>query len=137
MTPAHRVLIVDDDLMIRGLLGTVLGRYGVLCEFAEDGHEAIARLAAGGYSAILLDLMMPRVDGFGVIEHLRETGNRTPVLVVTAAGAARTRLLDPHVVKAVLLKPFEILQLVDSVVALCTAFDRKGPVRDATLRAGI
>ena len=137
MTPAHTVLIVDDDLMIRGLLGTVLGRYGVLCEFAEDGQEAIARIDGGGYSAILLDLMMPRVDGFGVIDHLRKTGNETPVLVVTAAGAARTGILDPHVVKAVLLKPFEIFQLVDSVVALCVAFDRTATGRGATLRTEI
>lgn len=121
MTQPHTALIVDDGVMIRGLLGTVLKRYGILCDFAENGEEAIAKLDTASYSAILLDLMMPRIDGFGVIEYLRKSSIRTPVLVVTAAGAARTQNLDPSVVKAVLLKPFEIYELIDSVVALCAA----------------
>lgn len=46
MTQPHTALIVDDDVMIRGLLGTVLKRYGILCDFAENGEEAIAKLDA-------------------------------------------------------------------------------------------
>lgn len=122
--------------MIRGLLGTVLKRHGIKCDFAENGEEAIARLGLSTYSAILLDLMMPRVDGFGVIEHLRKSGITTPVLVITAAGIARTKLLDPAIVKAVLVKPFEIYELIDSVVAMCAASEassRRDPAAPSPL----
>lgn len=134
MPPPHTALVVDDDTMIRGLLGTVLKRHGIQCEFAENGQEAITRLEVSTYSAILLDLMMPVVDGFGVIDYIRKSGITTPVLVITAAGTARTKLLDPAIVKAVLLKPFEIYELIDSVAAVCAAADATAS-RDATLPA--
>ncbi len=113
------VLVVDDDEMIRGLLATVLKRHGVVCEFAVNGEEAIRKLSERAYAMVLLDLMMPRADGFAVIAHLRENGIRTPVVVVTAAGPNKTADLDAHVVKAVLSKPFEIFHLIDTVTALC------------------
>jgi CheY-like chemotaxis protein len=119
MTLPPSVLVVDDDDMIRGLLATVLRRHGVGCEFAIDGEEAIERLREKRYALVLLDLMMPRADGFAVIAFLRDSTIRTPVVVVTAAGPHKTVNLDPTVVKAVLSKPFEIYHLIDTVTALC------------------
>lgn len=119
MEQLHRVLIVDDDDSIRNLLLTLLRRRAMTCDGAADGEEAVALLEDQKYSLILLDLMMPKMDGFQVIRELRMRGNTTPIVVVTAAGQARVSTLDPNQVKAVLSKPFEISQLVDTVVSLC------------------
>jgi DNA-binding response OmpR family regulator len=119
MDSPHRVLVVDDDDSIRNLLLALLRRKGFVCDDAADGEVAMAHLERQRYSLILLDLMMPRMDGFEVIRELRMLGNTTPIVVVTAAGAARVNTLDPNQVKAVLSKPFEISQLVDTVVSLC------------------
>jgi DNA-binding response OmpR family regulator len=123
MEPRHHVLVVDDDSMIRTLLATLLKRIGVGCDFAANGDEAIARLQQRRYSVILLDLMMPHTDGFGVLHWLRTSGIMTPVVVVTAAGAGKTKDLDPSRVKAILTKPFEIHELTDTVTAICEAHD--------------
>ena len=112
-----RVLVVDDDDSIRNLLITLLRRKAMICDGAADGEEAVALTEQQQYSLILLDLMMPRMDGFQVIRELRMRGNTTPIVVVTAAGQARVSTLDPNQVKAVLSKPFEIAQLVDTVVS--------------------
>lgn len=117
--PPHKVLVVDDDDSIRNLLLTLLRRRAMTCDGAADGEEAIGLLENQQYSLILLDLMMPKMDGFQVIRELRMRGNTTPIVVVTAAGQARVSTLDPNQVKAVLSKPFEISQLVDTVISLC------------------
>ena len=119
MESPYRVLVVDDDDSIRNLLLTLLRRRSVVCDGAADGEQAIECLEQASYSLILLDLMMPKMDGFQVIRELRMRGNTTPIVVVTAAGQARVSTLDPHQVKAVLSKPFEISQLVDTVLSLC------------------
>ncbi len=117
----RHVLVVDDDAMIRSLLATLLKRIGVTCDFAVNGDDAIERLQHRRYSVILLDLMMPQTDGFGVLAWLRTSGILTPVVVVTAAGAGKTKDLDPFRVKAILSKPFEIHELTDTVIAICEA----------------
>ena len=102
---------------------TLLKRAGVQCEFAADGAEAIEALKRTRYSVILLDLMMPVVDGFAVLEWLQSSGILTPVVVVTAAGARKIQDLNPYRVKLVLTKPFEIHELTDAVVAICEVQD--------------
>lgn len=134
MEPDYKVLVVDDDDSIRNLLLTLLRRRAVGCDGAADGEEAIALVEQRQYSLILLDLMMPRMDGFQVIRELRMRGNATPIVVVTAAGQARVSTLDPNQVKAVLSKPFEISQLVDTVLSLCA--DSSGGNSFAAEQAG-
>ena len=113
---AHAVLIVDDDPPLRGLLKELLARAGehevVTC---SDGDEAIAILASRTFDVILLDLMMPRRDGYAVIEYLRahRPQQLRVVLVMTASDEFSGRL-DPQVVHGVIPKPFDN----DSVVAL-------------------
>lgn len=103
---ARRALIVDDDPAVRDILSIILRRDGWAADTAADGEQAIARLAESEYSVIVLDLMMPRIDGAGVIAHIRERGIRTPVIVVSAV--ARMQVLDPQVVTLSLQKPFEL-----------------------------
>ena len=120
MPEAHRTaLIVDDDATIRNLLGAVMKRFGFECEFASDGAVAIERLAGRAYSIMLLDLMMPNVDGFGVLAEMRRRSLSTPVIVITAAGPRRINDLDMSLVAGVLNKPFELSDLVDTVSAIC------------------
>jgi len=112
-----RILVVDDDDAIRALLITILRRRGMRIDSARSGVEAIERIASCRYSLILLDLMMPHMSGYDVLERLEELpeNERPFVLVLTAGGEPRT--LNPSIVAGTVRKPFDIELLVDSVVA--------------------
>jgi CheY-like chemotaxis protein len=113
---SQRVLVVDDDENIRRLEKRVLERSGYQVQQAADGREAIERIEADGYAAIVLDLMMPHVDGFGVIEHLARTKpammSKTVIATAFPRDAASRRLND---VCRVIVKPFDIEQLITAV----------------------
>ncbi|MBW8304496.1 MAG: response regulator [Brevundimonas sp.] len=81
-----RILVVDDDPMILELLVTRLELAGYQVVTARDGHEALKRIAAAQPHAMILDVNMPRLDGFGVLRHLKSTerGQSLPVMVLTA-----------------------------------------------------
>jgi CheY-like chemotaxis protein len=115
-----RVLVADDDESIRQLVCTIVRREGFQVDCVGDGAEAIEELKRHEYSVILLDLMMPRVDGFGVIEYLREhpPADKPIVLVITAYADQKFKEVDPNVVAGVIRKPFEVGNL-GSLVRLC------------------
>lgn len=81
-----RILVVDDDPMILDLLVTRLELAGYQVTSARDGHEALKRLPESLTHAMILDVNMPRLDGFGVLQHLKATGRilTLPVMVLTA-----------------------------------------------------
>ena len=110
-----KVLVVDDDDAIRVMVERVLKREQFEVESARDGFEAIEKLTRNDYATILLDLMMPRVDGHGVLRYLEERPAPPSVIVMTANvnGAHETR--DARPVFRILSKPFDILQLVSHV----------------------
>jgi len=112
-----RVLIVDDDPAIRQIVRVLLERDGVRADIAEDGERATAMLQSGGYSVVLLDLLMPRLDGRGVISYMKEHGIETPVIVISAIGDMATDL-DPQLVRVVMQKPFEARDLRKVVAAV-------------------
>lgn len=118
---ANRVLVVDDDDAIRLLIVRLLRRAGFDTTEAIDGQDAIERLAGDGFDAVVLDVMMPRVDGFGVIRHLVDRGSRmvAKTVVVTAFSTVTTRLRLRGACP-VLSKPFEAADLI-SAVATCAA----------------
>lgn len=115
-----RVLVADDDQSIRQLVKTVVSRENIDVDVAADGQEAIEHLERNDYAVILLDLMMPRLDGFGVIEYLRtHPQKRKPVvLVITAYADQKFKSVDADIVSGVLRKPFEVAEL-GSLVRLC------------------
>jgi CheY-like chemotaxis protein len=117
-----RILIADDDQSIRQLVCTIIKRERFVVDCAADGAEAIDLLKQHQYSVILLDLMMPRVDGFGVVEYLRENppAIKPIVLIVTAYADQKFKEVDPQIVAGVLRKPFEIAEL-GSLVRLCVS----------------
>lgn len=114
---SKRVLIVDDDPAIRQILRVLLERDGVHADIAEDGERATAMLRERRYSVVLLDLLMPRLDGRGVIAFMNEQKIETPVIVISAVGDAATDL-DPHLVRVVMQKPFEARDLRKVVAAV-------------------
>ncbi|HUR83416.1 MAG TPA: response regulator [Thermoanaerobaculia bacterium] len=112
-----RVLIVDDDPAIRQILRVLLERDGVRADIAEDGQRAVKMLQDGQYSVVLLDLLMPRMDGRAVIAHMRQHHIATPVIVISAVGDTATDL-DPELVRVVMQKPFEARDLRKVVSAV-------------------
>jgi DNA-binding response OmpR family regulator len=82
-----RVLIVEDEAAIRHGLVELLRSQGHDLELAADGHEAQIKLVTGRYDLILLDWMLPGVDGLTLLQRLRARGDATPVLMLTARGA--------------------------------------------------
>jgi CheY-like chemotaxis protein len=112
------VLVVDDDEPTRRLVQAVLRRSGYDTETATNGGEAIALLRKKPYAAIVLDMMMPRIGGRDVIEFLSNSGSTIPVVICSAAGPAALTGLDAAVVKAVIRKPFDVNEFIDSVTSV-------------------
>jgi two-component system response regulator MprA len=114
-----RVLVVDDEKAVRESLERALRLENYEVELAADGREALAAVDRRQPDAILLDLMMPHVDGLEVCRRLRASGDRTPILVVTARDAVAERVegldagADDYIVK-----PFALEELQARLRAL-------------------
>ena len=123
---AEKVLVVDDDDAIRIMVERILRREQFHVESARDGFEAIEKLSRNDYSTILLDLMMPRVDGLQVLRFLESQRNAPKpwVIVMTANTHIAAEAEGAKPLFRVLSKPFDIRQLVSHVrecVSLQTA----------------
>ena len=105
---ADRILVVDDDPALRSLLKLVAVRAGFEVDTARDGVEALQKLAANEYLIAVIDLMMPRVSGYDVVERLSAFERRPAILVVTAMADAHVPRLDGRIVNSILRKPFDI-----------------------------
>jgi DNA-binding response OmpR family regulator len=112
-----KILVVDDDDAIRNMVERVLRREHFEVESARDGFEAIEKLARNDYGTVLLDLMMPRIDGLGVLRFL-ETEPKAPqprVIVMTANLQTASETASAQPVFRILPKPFDIHELVSHV----------------------
>ncbi|HUF17278.1 MAG TPA: response regulator [Thermoanaerobaculia bacterium] len=115
--PTETILVVDDDHSIRRLIRTLLSRAGFETEEAQNGDEALRMLQEQPYRIILLDLMMPVVNGFEVLEWIEEHAPETLqcVIVTTAAADRDISRLRRDAVFSVLRKPFDLAELVETV----------------------
>jgi DNA-binding response OmpR family regulator len=113
-----RVLIADDDPAIRSLLKVLVERAEFEADFAKDGAEAIEKLLNFDYLVLLLDLMMPRVNGYEVAQELLRMSRRPAVVVLTALNRPKFADLDGRVVHAILQKPFDINALGETILNL-------------------
>ncbi|HSN67956.1 MAG TPA: response regulator [Thermoanaerobaculia bacterium] len=113
-----RILVVDDDQLIRSLLTSIFEMRGLECVSAAGGEEALKRLAGGGFDLVLLDLMMPGVDGFGVLEALPES--HPPVMVATAAAPSVIERVPASRIAAIIAKPFVVDELIATAEELLT-----------------
>jgi two-component system response regulator MprA len=130
-----RVLVVDDEPAVRTALERALRLEAYEVELAADGREALDRLAEGAPpDAVVLDVAMPHVDGLEFCRRLREAGDRTPVLMLTARDAVDDRVagLDAGA-DDYLVKPFALKELKARLRALLR---RAGPAGDGALRFG-
>ena len=112
----RRALICEDDAAIRALVKTVVQREGFEVDVAADGKEGIEKMKSGCYDLVVLDLMMPEVDGFAVVKFLKEQRPKSlkRLVVMSAAGSVH-RGDFPEPVCRLLPKPFDIDQLSDAV----------------------
>jgi two-component system response regulator MprA len=114
-----RVLIVDDDPALRRLLKAALQSFGVCVTMAANGREALEGLARTAPDAIVLDLEMPVMDGRSFFRELRDRGDKTPVIVLSAFGAKRG--YQELGAEAFMEKPFEPEELVIALAELIEA----------------
>ena len=131
--PPPRVLVVDDDRAIRESLARALELEGYQVDVVVDGVEALTRTRRDSFDALVVDVMMPGVDGLGVCRVLRADGDRTPVLMLTARVETADRVagLDAGA-DDYLPKPFELDELLARLRALLR---RAAPVTDPDGRA--
>jgi two-component system OmpR family response regulator len=129
-----RVLVVEDEAKLADLVRHKLRREGMGVDVARNGEDALVRATATEYDLILLDLMLPGIDGFGVCRRLREHSIWTPTLMLTARDGIedRVRGLDSGA-DDYLVKPFSFDELLARVRALLR---RGAPPRPVVLTVG-
>ena len=115
----RHALVVDDDRALRGLFTTLLARKGFSVDVAADGRVAFDQLSTHTYSVILLDLMMPEVNGFELLDRLERDSPSLLKRVIVMTGAAQRQIERVNVSQVwdVIRKPFDIEQLVSSAIA--------------------
>jgi CheY-like chemotaxis protein len=111
----RRILVVDDDASIRSFVQQALGDAGYEVALAANGEQALESVDAAAPHLILLDVRMPGVDGWQVLDALRSAaGDQTPVVVMTAEYSGQERALASGA-QGYLAKPFELDDLLDCV----------------------
>lgn len=114
----NRILLVDDDLELTQLLTEILTLEGFQVTVAEDGEEGLQRLAEQSFNLVLLDVMMPKLNGFAMLAKLRKT-HETPVLMLTARGDSQDRVNGLEAgADDYLAKPFDDRELLARVRAI-------------------
>jgi two-component system response regulator MprA len=114
-----RILVVDDEPAVRRALERALRLENYEVSLAADGEEALDSLASSPADAVILDVAMPRLDGLEVCRRLRKSGDRTPVLMLTARDAIEDRVIGLDVgADDYLVKPFALRELQARLRAL-------------------
>lgn len=114
----RRALVCEDDPSIRSLVRTILRREGFEVDVAEDGREGLEKLDKGCYDVLVLDLMMPHVDGYEVVRRLSSKPEQLKKVVIMTAVTDALRSEFPESVCTLIPKPFDIDRFT-SVVREC------------------
>lgn len=111
-----RLLVVDDEKPIRQLLARIAVRAGFEVDTANDGVEALEMLQARPYAIAIVDLMMPRLSGYELLQKIAALDPRPAVLVATAMSNGDVASLDDSMVRRVIKKPFDINAVARALV---------------------
>lgn len=127
------MLVVDDEPTIRALVAKIVERAGYSVDVARDGADAIAQLEQRSYAVLVVDLMMPILDGYAVIDWVKQHATPKPaIIVVTAGDSAAMRRLDGAVVHSVIRKPFDVDVLSDMIAAAANIGHASGREQSAS-----
>ena len=111
-----QILIVEDDRSIRDLYALILRRLKIDFDFATDGQMAVDKLANTSYELVLLDLMIPKLSGFSVLQFIRDQVRPKPaVLVTTGAVDEFRRRADAALVTGIISKPFDLAEMTGQI----------------------
>jgi serine/threonine protein kinase len=114
--PGQRALIADDDPVTRYLIANILGQRRIAFDEAANGADAVKSLKAHEYTLVFLDLLMPRIDGWGVIDFLRRSKTKTPrIFIITGVKDQHLSVADRELVSGLIYKPLDPTE-VDRVV---------------------
>lgn len=129
-----RVLVVEDDMGISRFIHQGLNEAGYAVDVAADGQEGISYAIAAEYDVIVLDVLLPELDGLSVLKNLRQRGLQTPVLLLTALDTVQDRVLGLDAgADDYLIKPFDFTELLARLRALL----RRPPLQtDVLLQVG-
>jgi two-component system, OmpR family, alkaline phosphatase synthesis response regulator PhoP len=119
----YRALVVEDDPAIRRLVEKLLTRSRIVIDTASDGLTAIDKLRQQQYSVLVLDLMVPELNGFEIIDFIKSEKMSVPVAVVSAVSQQALTKLDLDVVKLVISKPFDVDEFTKAILTLCSEGD--------------
>ena len=133
-----RVLIIDDDVELCDLISEFLKDEGFHVDCVHDPERGLARLAESEYSIVILDVMLPKLNGFEALRRLRASGNHVPVLLLTARGEEVDRIVGLEIgADDYLPKPFNTRELTARIRAILRRTAQAPPVSaSAPLRVG-
>jgi CheY-like chemotaxis protein len=114
-----RILVVDDDALVRRMVATILKRAGNFVQTAEDGESAWEALRTGTYSLLVTDCNMPRVSGLVLVDRIRSANFALPIIMISGASEGSRAFPDAwSQVDVHLSKPFELTALLTAVTRL-------------------
>jgi two-component system OmpR family response regulator len=123
-----RVLLIEDDDQLAGYLQKALGEVGMVVDRAADGRDGLFMAAGADYDVLIIDRMLPKLDGLSILRTLRASDNRTPVLILSALGEVDDRVQglraggDDY-----LVKPFAFVELHARLEALLRRGNAEAP----------
>jgi DNA-binding response OmpR family regulator len=122
-----KILVVEDDAKLARFIARVLVEEGYVADTCAEGLQAVSRAMSGVYDAMILDWMLPDIDGVTVCRQLRERGVELPILILTARGELNERVLGLRSgADDYLVKPFEIDELLARLEAVLRRTVRQG-----------
>ncbi len=122
-----RILLCEDEKALSNALQKILKHYNYAVDAVYDGEEALSFLEVGNYDAVILDIMMPKMDGLTVLKKVRENGNFIPIILLTAKSQVDDKVTGLDVgANDYLTKPFETKELLARLRAMTRTGSESG-----------
>src|SRR4030042_1860676 len=115
----NKVLLIEDDKEIAGIVAMNIEDLGLKTEHVIDGKSGLSRALSDGYALVILDIMLPKLDGISVCKNIREKNPHVPILILTAKDNEIDRVLGLELgADDYMTKPFSVRELIARVKAL-------------------